>query len=91
MEYDPNNVEFIINGVTIEPTGLPTKQYRIYFNDNKSGIAEFKRAKQLYDQSSDKSITIGVHEFPIIEFDDDNNCIVIDDRFNRLAGDNNLQ
>ena len=91
MKFDPNNVELKINGVAVDLSENTTKQYRICFNDNQSGIAEFKIAKQLCDQSSDKSVTIGVHKFPIIEFDNDNNCIVIDDTFNSFVGDSNLQ
>ena len=98
-EYTPQQISaFILQKIKSDAEaflGEPVKKAVItvpaYFNDNQSGIAEFKIAKQLCDQSSDKSVTIGVHKFPIIEFDNDNNCIVIDDTFNSFVGDSNLQ
>lgn len=90
MEYDPNNVEFKINGVAIDLMGSPAKKYFIFFNRDESGTEEFKRTKELYEQSSDKSVTICGISFPVIEFDDEMTCIVIDDTFNRLVGGSNL-
>lgn len=86
MEFDPKNVEIKINGVVIEPWECEEKEYRIYF----IGVSGYKKAKEIYDRSNGVLVRIGLNEFPVIKFDDEDQCIVIKDIFNQIVGNSNI-